>query len=169
MEVSGKFEIILFQNRVQPAFCRKFLSLRSFLTGWYFGKTAGLWGTINNEASDDFLTPSKKIMHQSGHFAQTWSLGKSCHSVSNQAVFLEEPDHAIFDLCDSLFDNKLSSFQVCYQNVEPEQFMKMCLNSKNENEICSVATAYVEACLAENTPIRIPDACIKYVHCLYNS
>jgi hypothetical protein len=43
-------------------------------------------------------------------------------------------------------------------------FLKMCLNSigSDSKDPCVTAVAYLQACLMENTPLRIPDTCVKY-------
>lgn len=50
--------------------------------------------------------------------------------------------------------------------VDPVPFLKMCLNSRglDSNDVCVTAVAYLQACLMENTPLRIPDTCVKYAH-----
>lgn len=63
--------------------------------------------------------------------------------------------------CDSLFANKMSPLQTCFQRVNPGPFKDMCLSSESEKEACSIAVGYMEACRVENTPLRIPDVCVR--------
>lgn len=53
--------------------------------------------------------------------------------------------------------------------IDPMPFLKMCLNSRESGtkDPCITAVAYLQACLMENTPLRIPDTCVKYAH-FYN-
>lgn len=42
------------------------------LNGWYFGKTAGLLGTYDNEPSNDLMTPYNKVIDNTSRFAKLW-------------------------------------------------------------------------------------------------
>ena len=42
--------------------CNTLYNICSFtLSGWYFGKTGGLLGTYDNEPSNDWMTPDRRI------------------------------------------------------------------------------------------------------------
>jgi len=47
------------------------------LNGWYYGKTAGLLGTYDNEPSNDFMTSFGKPVSNSARFTKTWDIGTS--------------------------------------------------------------------------------------------
>ncbi|KYB29704.1 hypothetical protein TcasGA2_TC031518 [Tribolium castaneum] len=132
------------------------------LSGWYFGKTAGLWGTMNNEPSDDFLT-SQKVKAKPEDlqtFTNSWAL-KKCTSNANSVNTRSRPNPAVESLCDEFFISKLSSLTTCFPRISKDPFVAMCLNSTNEKEACSVALAYISLCSYSNTPLRIPDVCVK--------
>lgn len=97
------------------------------------------------------------------HFTQSWALEKlaSCRTTKQQTVFNEKTNDTIYQLCDSLFLSKVSPLQAGFQRLHTKPFMDMCLNSHDEKDVCTVATAYIEACAAQNTPIRMPDTCVK--------
>lgn len=130
--------------------------------GWYFGKTAGLWGTINNEPSDDFLASSDLVEHHVADFTRSWALRpESCGPETNQTAEVSEPDEDIVELCDSLFNSKVSPFHACYERVHSHPFHDMCLHSNSVGQVCTSAVAYIQACTVVNTPLRIPDVCVK--------
>nr|CAD7603256.1 unnamed protein product [Timema genevievae] len=120
----------------------KFDTCTFTLSGWYFGKTAGLLGTMDNEPSTDFLTSQKTLETDIAKFAQSW---------------LIEPNK-----CSS--NKNLATKQISVDpDVDPRPFMMMCLNVHGPfvNQTCSSAMAYMQTCLMENTPLRIPDSCVK--------
>ncbi|KAK5639713.1 hypothetical protein RI129_012205 [Pyrocoelia pectoralis] len=133
------------------------------LSGWYFGKTAGLWGTMNNEPSDDLLTSSGKKVKRNDidSFAQSWILDKTCSPMIRQSIQKHNPPEEVKALCDVFFRSKVSPFVACFPRVSNIPFLNMCLNSSSEKETCTSAVAYMNLCAVENTPLRIPEACVK--------
>jgi hypothetical protein len=134
------------------------------LLGWYFGKTAGLWGTINNEPFDDLLT-SEKVRTKPKDlevFTNSWAL-KNCSSpnVKNLNNRGRPKSVGIEGLCEEFFISKLSSLTTCFPRISKDPFLEMCLNSSTEKEACSSALAYINLCSYSNTPLRIPDVCVK--------
>ncbi|XP_046746375.1 uncharacterized protein LOC124411334 [Diprion similis] len=131
------------------------------LSGWYYGKTAGLFGTMSNEQSDDFLNSYGTISTDIGAFAQSWSLNRTqCTTVKNRA-FSKPVKNDELKICDELFADKNSEFSSCFNIVNPNPFQTMCLNSRSEKEVCNVAVSYIQVCLFHDTYIRIPDKCTK--------
>ncbi|KAL3290379.1 hypothetical protein HHI36_023721 [Cryptolaemus montrouzieri] len=134
------------------------------VSGWYFGKTAGLFGTINNEPSDDFLS-SDKMKHNEtnvSEFARTWALNKECAKFDtiNQPRN-NTPSKEVAQICEDLYTNKVSQFSSCFPRISKDPFFDMCLGSTTIDEACSSASAYTTLCSFENTPLIIPDFCIK--------
>ncbi|RZC41779.1 VWD domain containing protein [Asbolus verrucosus] len=132
-------------------------------SGWYFGKTAGLWGTINNEPSDDFLT-SHKIKAKPKDlqlFTDSWALKNCTSSKVRNLNRNRRPSANIERLCEEFFISKLSQLTTCFPRISKDPFLSMCLNSTTEKEACSSALAYINLCDFSNTPLRIPDVCVK--------
>jgi hypothetical protein len=134
------------------------------VSGWYFGKTAGLWGTINNEPFDDLLTSEKTRAKPKDLevFTNSWAL-KNCSSpnVKNLNNRGRPKSVGIEGLCEEFFISKLSSLTTCFPRISKDPFLEMCLNSSTEKEACSSALAYINLCSYSNTPLRIPDVCVK--------
>lgn len=142
------------------------------LEGWYYGKTSGLLGTMNNEAFDDTLTSLQQFSNSDDEFVKSWALN-GC----TQTPRYEDPK--VFDFhsvmtCDDLFRNKVSYFASCFSVVDPMPYYQMCIDlmensfakvvpTKNPSPkgACTAALAYIEVCNTEKTPLRIPDTCIK--------
>lgn len=45
------------------------------VSGWYHGKTGGLFGVYDNEISNDQMTSFNKVVDNSDRFAKTWDVG----------------------------------------------------------------------------------------------
>uniref|UniRef100_A0A1Y1LL77 Vitellogenin domain-containing protein n=1 Tax=Photinus pyralis TaxID=7054 RepID=A0A1Y1LL77_PHOPY len=133
------------------------------LSGWYFGKTAGLWGTMNNEPSDDLFTSSGKKVESKDidSFARSWTLDKTCSPRIKPSMQKHNPPEGVKALCDVFFRSKVSPFVACFPRVSNAPFLSMCLDSSSEKETCTSAIAYMNLCAVENTPLRIPEACVK--------
>ncbi|XP_011501595.1 PREDICTED: uncharacterized protein LOC105365190 [Ceratosolen solmsi marchali] len=128
------------------------------LAGWYYGKTAGLLGTMNNEQIDDFLTSNGRVEQNIGRFAQSWSLElDECTNSENLAVTRSSDIES--DFCRELFTNKSSEFSACFGIVDSAAYRSMCANSVNEREACGVAMSYLQTCMFHDTYLRIPNEC----------
>ncbi|XP_070169221.1 uncharacterized protein Apoltp isoform X2 [Polyergus mexicanus] len=129
------------------------------LSGWYYGKTAGLFGTMSNEQFDDTLGSNKLFLKDTGTFAHSWSIDEECTDTTNHANKILHQDSVIFEFCDDLFVNKSSEFGICFGVIDPAVYAKMCLNSLTEAETCTVAMSYMQICMFRDTYLRIPDKC----------
>lgn len=142
------------------------------VSGWYFGKTAGLLGTINNEQFDDFVSPNNQISMTRDEFIDSWSL-KQCERHTNEhQVYNSSTD--VFDICNAFFVIKTSQFASCFPYVDPHPFDEMCMdmgvNSISDftheahpaqKGACAVALAYIETCEMQKKPLRVPDICVQ--------
>ncbi|XP_049547862.1 uncharacterized protein LOC125959115 [Anopheles darlingi] len=145
------------------------------LSGWYFGKLAGLLGTMNNEQFDDRMTATNVYSRTDREFLDSWALPGCSSPVGT-------PDHKhnsknasseLKDLCESFFLQKQSYFASCYSVVDVTPFHEMCLDLgntlRNKSEVtpldpggaCTAALAYIQACQLEDKLLRIPDKCIS--------
>ncbi|XP_072402619.1 uncharacterized protein Apoltp isoform X1 [Diabrotica undecimpunctata] len=142
----------------------KFHTCMFEMSGWYFGKTAGLWGTYNNEPTDDFLTSNKTRVTNSALkiFGDSWSLDKNCkNDIPAQKESRKQPLEEILALCEEFFTSKVSQLSTCFSRIPKDSFLYMCLNSTTEQEACMSAVSYINLCSYANTPLRIPDTCVK--------
>ena len=134
------------------------------ISGWYFGKTAGLFGIYNNEPSDDFTTPEHKKVTDIAEFAHSWRVSKNCQV--NNIAKTEEPNEGNVQtrICSELFRSNDSPFRPCFKQVTPEAFFRMCLNDadSNENSVCKTAELYIQHCRYEEVSLSLPRKCSKY-------
>ena len=94
-----------------------------FVSGWYFGKTAGVFGTMDNEPSTDFLTSRKTIESDLGTFVRSWALEpQKCASSENLALDVQQPDPELRNLCETFFKSKASQFSCCFPVVSVHKF-----------------------------------------------
>lgn len=137
------------------------------LSGWYFGKTAGLFGTMNNEAMDDLTSSNGQIAKKVGDFASSWTLNpeqSTCTEGTNHALIKggyeggDNKDKISFQrTCRELFRNASSEFASCFMAVPPNEYGKACVTARDDLEACAIIVAYMQACSFENTHLRIPD------------
>nr|XP_012235380.1 PREDICTED: uncharacterized protein LOC105679739 [Linepithema humile] len=129
------------------------------LSGWYYGKIAGLLGTMNNEQFDDNLGSNKLLLKDTGSLARSWSINENCADAANHANKTQRQDSAISTFCNELFVNKSSEFGICFNVIESAKYADMCLSTFTEDEACTVAMSYMQKCMFHDTYLRIPDRC----------
>jgi len=137
------------------------------IAGWFFGKTAGLLGTYNNEPSDDFTTSDRKKVTDVKEFAQSWEVSESCRNHANKATTVQPvPGSRSFRVCEDLFKSTESPFRKCFKQVTPEPFFRMCVHDaendlENKRSVCKAAALYVRHCRVKDVPLSMPDKCMR--------
>ncbi|XP_014673849.1 PREDICTED: uncharacterized protein LOC106814086 [Priapulus caudatus] len=135
------------------------------MSGWYFGKTAGLWGTYNNEKNDDFLTASRQRTTDVNTFTSSWNLDESCRSSNMATVVPVEVDTAGYRACAAYFQEQSSPFRACFSQVDTSAFFDMCVTDVTKKGdyvtgMCSIADAYISECRRQGIDITMPDTCV---------
>ena len=114
------------------------------ISGWYFGKTGGLLGVYDNEASNDWMTPDREIVPSLKQFASSWQIaaedGTDHQCPIKEELFLNSARHEdIFStrawelqMCSNVFGggqnvNIVSPLMPCYSTISPEPYHDMCL------------------------------------------
>jgi hypothetical protein len=85
--------------------------------GWYFGKTAGLLGTMDNEPIDDMLSSNGYLEPELFKFTESWSLNENSCSAYTSVQRKSSPSAQIVEICDSYFKHKTSSLFTCFSVV----------------------------------------------------
>lgn len=142
------------------------------LSGWYFGKTAGVLGTVNNEIFDDFLTSKSIVTEDQNELKESWALNRCKHDLDERNS--NEASDKLVSMCQSFFHSDISQFANCFPYVDPAPFYEMCLDMGGnsisnfthlqhpaQKGACSVALAYIEICHTEKKPLRVPDICVQ--------
>lgn len=86
-------------------------------TGWYFGKTAGLLGTLDNEPINDMLSSNGYLEPDLFKFTESWSLNENTCSTYTSVLRKAAPSPQIVELCDSYFKHKTSPLFTCFSVV----------------------------------------------------
>ena len=137
------------------------------INGWYYGKTGGLLGTYDNEPENDFTTAERTRAMTPEELANSWTVGRRC-KVANHAVHVDEiTDNRRTRLCAKYFRDQSSPFRKCFKQVDNEAFMDMCLDDMpininrmvRDEDVCDVASNYVQECRFAGVPIAMPSPC----------
>jgi hypothetical protein len=139
------------------------------VSGWYYGKTAGLFGTYDNEPYNDMMTIDKTVASQPEQMADGWTVGSRCRSANRAVTVRPDPETRRYRACSELFDNNTSMFRSCHRIVDPAPFMTICLNDvpTNDNsldaetDICRAAASYVHECRRKEIQLRMPKQCVR--------
>ncbi|KAH8289923.1 hypothetical protein KR018_003642 [Drosophila ironensis] len=136
------------------------------VSGWYFARTAGLLGTLNNEPSDEFTKANSQIANETQEFTDSWSL-KQCRPT--ELARTQQVSKEVADTCSGFFRSGILS--TCSAVLDPTPFYEMCLDLGMKSPsihqghpankgACVAALAYIEACTALKVPMRVPSQCV---------
>lgn len=137
------------------------------VSGFYFGKTGGLFGTNNYEPALDMMTPNNKLAANLEDFSESWKVGTAQCTRKNMAEG-QIMDIRAQEKCEALFKNDNSEFRSCFRQVNPKPFLSMCSKdlslvreSEQMSKMCSSAAAYVENCRHEGVNLNMPKHCVR--------
>ncbi|GFT00058.1 vitellogenin, partial [Nephila pilipes] len=134
------------------------------ISGWYFGKTAGLLGTYNYEPSDEFKRPKGQIANTATVHAKSWELKKNCKSNNLVPDVNINENSDYYKSCSKYFKHTSSPLAACYNEVEPGEYFELCLRSlarasDQSKALCNIATAYVMECERNYLELSLPSSC----------
>ncbi|XP_069127420.1 uncharacterized protein [Argopecten irradians] len=133
------------------------------ISGWYFGKVAGLLGTYDNEHFDDMMKSDGTITNDVDELGQSWQVNKRCRVQGNiirQESFDEQSTG--YSKCAALFKESSSPLRPCFKQVDTEYYMHMCLSGVQRGErVCDIASVYVKACQTRRVRMWLPQQCIQ--------
>lgn len=87
------------------------------MSGWYYGKTAGLLGTYNYEDSDEFKRPKGHIANSVTVFAKSWELKKGCKTNNLAPDVQINKNSDYYKLCKTHFASSSSPLAACFREV----------------------------------------------------
>lgn len=132
------------------------------LSGWLFGKTAGLLGTLDNEQYTD-VTTAQKTTNGVEQFLRSWQLQKNTECALQVAPdFQGDNLDYITQLCDMWFNDTKSPLNKCFDAVDPKMYSEICYNELRANpeiKVCAPAAAYVHRCRQARVAIEMPEFC----------
>jgi len=132
---------------------------------WYYGKTAGLLGTYDNEPANDMTTSDNTLTSSVESLADSWTVGRRCRPINRAVIGRHDAASPRHKACFQLFNNESSPFRACYRIVDPAPFMTSCLNDSaqsSDTDVCHVAASYVHECRRLEVHVRMPKRCGEY-------
>ena len=139
------------------------------LSGWYYNKVAGLLGTYDNEAVNDFSTPSMRVARNVQEFTSSWQVGKSCQQSQNLARPLTRaPSAESVSMCKQYFESRQSPLSRCFGSISPKKMEEMCIynvetsNMDSTKVLCNAVDVYIRECRMYGIDIQYPKICSEY-------
>nr|WRM33325.1 vitellogenin 3 [Palaemon carinicauda] len=122
------------------------------VSGWKFGRVAGLLGTYDGEMANDWLTVHGTRAANLQELVKSWQEDQSCQTPHVAPLSEVAVPPLRYIQCKAL----LGIRSRCNPLVRPDPFIKMCLTAKNA---CDVAKAYNAVCSARGVKDIFPLAC----------
>ncbi|XP_043936438.1 alpha-tectorin-like [Protopterus annectens] len=129
----------------------------------YRGRTCGLCGNFNGQASDDFTARSGSLVSNAFLFASDWKTQDNSRPGCNNGCHESCPVCTKESLPKSISSCGIikaiqGPFSLCHSDVDPEPFVQNCIYdvclSGNDNTIlCQSIQAYVVACQTANITV----------------
>ena len=159
--------IILFNKQGFLINCNLVQNICLFkLSGWYFGRTGGLFGVYDNEPSNDWMTPERVLVPDLIEFVQSWQVGDSC--IEDYAQVSESLNSWDREKCASIFLDEDSTLRPCFGIVDPKPYYNVCLrememlksNAMRQSGFCLASAAYIEQCRMNKIDLGILLDCV---------
>ncbi|KAI1882624.1 hypothetical protein AGOR_G00236800 [Albula goreensis] len=138
------------------------------LDGWQHGVSAGLLGTNDNEAGNEWTRPDGSQANSLDHFIHSWQVNRQCASDSSTAGLCSNGSRAgqtaDESSCALLFSSPESPLQPCFRVVDPGQFLSVCKRScaaVPHSAPCRLAAAFVHMCRRNYVPLEVPQQCVN--------
>ncbi|XP_027540045.1 uncharacterized protein LOC113968039 [Neopelma chrysocephalum] len=132
------------------------------LAGWHHGISAGLFGTNDNEAGNEWMLPNGSFTDNVQEFTQSWQVNK-CSLVPQKEKPC--PITSKQNICRVFFEEPHSLLRNCFKVVDPQPFYTMCTQDTCESPApgaaCSSAAAFVHLCNRNFVPVEIPPQCLS--------
>ncbi len=139
------------------------------INGWYYGKTAGLFGTYNYNDLDDMTNSEGEMSRHLDEFTRSWKVGKRCSASEHDSLPECNADPQVEEnaLCAEHFLNEVSSLTQCLGVVDPAPYYAMCASSMcqltaddRKEAVCVAVKAYVNECNRMMVGITVPKSCV---------
>nr|XP_033819216.1 uncharacterized protein LOC117369188 isoform X2 [Geotrypetes seraphini] len=131
------------------------------LDGWLHGISAGLFGTNDNEARNEFMLPDHLYTDSAQDFTQNWQVNSQCSSTRVKSKICSAAVHT--KICKTLFQEAHSPLRNCFRVVDSAPFYNMCLHdtcgSNQLKATCSLVAAFIHLCNRNFVPLEMPYQC----------
>ncbi|XP_075755429.1 uncharacterized protein LOC102446612 isoform X2 [Pelodiscus sinensis] len=132
------------------------------LDGWHHGVSAGLFGTNDNEAGNEWMLPNHSYAGSMQEFTRSWQVSSHCSYVQKKAKPCSST--AKTNICKMFFQDPHSLLRNCFKVVDPEPFYSMCVHDACDSNVlkavCNLAAAFVHLCSRNFVPLEIPSQCV---------
>ncbi|KAL0277818.1 UNVERIFIED_CONTAM: hypothetical protein PYX00_004970 [Menopon gallinae] len=132
------------------------------VSGFYFWRTRGLLGTINNEHYDDFMLPDGHISNDAAEFVNSYRVRDACPP----AAEMKGPG-AHTPECDKFFGGS-STMRIAFNFLKPDIYREACdqhvavAPGDKTEAACEIVAAYVMALKkADYLLASLPIECVK--------
>ncbi|CAI5792171.1 Hypothetical predicted protein [Podarcis lilfordi] len=131
------------------------------LDGWHHGVSAGLFGTNDNEAGNEWMLPDHSYAGSVQELVHAWQVSNQC----SQMKRTPKPclDSSSPEICKAFFLDADSLFRNCFRVVDPEPFYVLCKTDMCELQsvkaACTLAAAFVNLCSRNFVPLQMPIQC----------
>ncbi|XP_053220423.1 uncharacterized protein LOC128401423 isoform X1 [Podarcis raffonei] len=131
------------------------------LDGWHHGVSAGLFGTNDNEAGNEWMLPDHSYAGSVQELVHAWQLSDQCSQMKRTL----KPclDSSSPEICKAFFLDADSLFRNCFRVVDPEPFYVLCKTDMCELQsvkaACTLAAAFVNLCSRNFVPLQMPLQC----------
>merc|ERR1719334_369593 len=136
-----------------------------YMNGWFHGKTAGLFGTYDNEGYNDITTVEGLLAGSIEMFADSWKVGDACVSRNTAHTQQSTLDEAGYEACAKYFEKSTSPLRPCFSQVNTSAFMGMCLTDVSRGEIdnvvCNIAAHFIDQCAQNGVYLPTPSECVS--------
>ncbi|XP_033108621.1 uncharacterized protein LOC117110129 [Anneissia japonica] len=139
---------------------------------WYYNKTLGLLGTLNEEKHFDMRKPDGNVARDLTDFANSYEVSGStkCKIIpSRDEIFSQGPRDCTAEpsrQCKFLFTDQDSPFAKCFDTVNVTEFITLCEEETKcypqlDEAICNATVSYVEMCRSRGRHIEHAQKCNK--------
>ncbi|XP_038618739.1 uncharacterized protein LOC119942156 [Tachyglossus aculeatus] len=134
------------------------------LDGWNHGVSAGLLGTNDNEAGNEFMLPGGSLARSWQEFTEAWQVDSKCSVLPRKAQSC--PSTVTPNICGMLFRDAHSLLRNCFRVVDPIPFYSMCIQDTCEanglQAACRLAAAFIHLCNRAFVPLETPPQCGQF-------
>jgi hypothetical protein len=136
------------------------------MSGYYFAKTGGLFGTYDNEPADDFTMSNNRNTSDVVEFANSWT--SSCTGRNTAQTFTATKGTKEYEACAAVFMNSASAMSPCFGVVDPEAAFHNCITDMSKdvtltskNGPCKAVKFYQAECEFAGISVSEPKHCVS--------
>lgn len=137
------------------------------VSGWYYGKTQGIFGTFNRESFDDWRLPEGKITNDIYKFMNSYELSGKAKCQLKSKKTTQKCKELPSRKCFQLFKEASSPYAKFFETIDP--FFTACVHDTtpcqkkvHHNDYCKSVSAFVSMVRAKGQWIDFPAECSSF-------